>query len=583
MEKEPQKTKFNTHFVDPLGDSPETQFRQAKIAASKVMGYCAPAIRALNPIFIDKEYFAPGVKATMGVDKYYRVYVGKQFVTEQVQAAKDVSETSPCLTCGEKEHHPLAYIAGTICHEAWHLIRRHSKRYANMGIQNHRKWNIAADLELNDDLLEIFKDFPKPKICLPVFGVWPERWRNVPANAAAWKLNPKKSQLEAFMAASDKDGLETFIESLTPTDEERLYAYKQVEKHGADIWPLFVDHKLAEEYYMLLPDDPECPVHGPPCPSCGVPHPGAHEDEDKKEDGEKGDEEQDEKESEDEQDGDGAGGKDQDDNHSHGGDAQCTCPWTTEHGSGVGGDKRDHELGPPSGENPGVSEAEGNIISREIAQNICEAKKRGKMPAGMARWADEEIEPAKYDWRSQLAKAVMYGAGRKHGAELRTFRRLGILTGFGNIIYPSKYDPVPDITVVQDTSGSMCQDALNASASEIDGICKAIGATVRFTSVDAAASELQDLENVRDMKLTGGGGTDMRVGIEAAMSDPQKIPSVIIVLTDGFTPWPDHPPNNGRTTLIVCLVGPDTEGLDTVPSWALGIKIEENPQVREAA
>jgi len=180
----------------------------------------------------------------------------------------------------------------------------------------------------------------------------------------------------------------------------------------------------------------------------------------------------------------------------------------------------------------------------------------------------------------------MVGTGRKHGNDLRSFRRLGILTGVnhGRILFPMKYDPVPDVTVVQDTSGSMDQHALNASGSEIDGICKALGATIRITSVDAEASELTDLANVQDMRLTGGGGTDMRVGIEAALKDPQRVPSVIIVLTDGYTDWPDTPPNDGRTTLIVCLVGEDTAELDSVPGWALGVKIEgENPEIREAA
>ena len=109
-----KKTKFKTIFTEPLGDSAETHFRQAKVAASKTMGYCAPAIRALNPIFLDREEIMPGVPMTMGVDKYYRVYVGKKFVHEQVQAARDVSTEAPCLTCGAEEHHPLAYVAGTI-------------------------------------------------------------------------------------------------------------------------------------------------------------------------------------------------------------------------------------------------------------------------------------------------------------------------------------------------------------------------------------------------------------------------------------------------------------------------------------
>jgi predicted metal-dependent peptidase len=41
--------------------------------------------------------------------------------------------------------------------------------------------------------------------------------------------------------------------------------------------------------------------------------------------------------------------------------------------------------------------------------------------------------------------------------------------------------------------------------------------------------------------LLGGGGTDMTVGIQTAM-DLRPSPSVLVVLTDGYTPWPAEPP-----------------------------------------
>ena len=68
-----------------------------------------------------------------------------------------------------------------------------------------------------------------------------------------------------------------------------------------------------------------------------------------------------------------------------------------------------------------------------------------------------------------------------------------------------------------------------------------------------------------------GGGTDMGRGIEAAMRLRPK-PSVIVVLTDGYTPWPHERPRGVRV-----IVGLLTEYADAVvgaPEWARTVVIE---------
>ena len=69
-------------------------------------------------------------------------------------------------------------------------------------------------------------------------------------------------------------------------------------------------------------------------------------------------------------------------------------------------------------------------------------------------------------------------------------------------------------------------------------------------TVDSRSSAPQKLRNVRDLQLSGGGGTDMRVGISAALEHGANI---IIVMTDGYTPWPEAAPRG--TKVICCLVG----------------------------
>ena len=43
------------------------------------------------------------------------------------------------------------------------------------------------------------------------------------------------------------------------------------------------------------------------------------------------------------------------------------------------------------------------------------------------------------------------------------------------------------------------------------------------------------------IRLEGGGGTDMGAGLDAAAALRPR-PDLIIVLTDGFTPWRPAPP-----------------------------------------
>ena len=124
--------------------------------------------------------------------------------------------------------------------------------------------------------------------------------------------------------------------------------------------------------------------------------------------------------------------------------------------------------------------------------------------------------------------------------------------------------------------------ALKEGVQEIIGLSEALGTKLRFTAVDAAATELIDVNNVNDITLAGGGGTDMRVGIECAMNDDKFPPSIIVVMTDGYTPWPDLALDRGAT-LIVCLVGDHSADLMSVPSWAIGIKIVADTVTKQEA
>jgi predicted metal-dependent peptidase len=80
----------------------------------------------------------------------------------------------------------------------------------------------------------------------------------------------------------------------------------------------------------------------------------------------------------------------------------------------------------------------------------------------------------------------------------------------------------------------------------------------------------------------GGGGTDMRLGISAALTIVPR-PRTIIVLTDGDTPWPaSAPPGVNLVTVLVPNEGSDKVAdhtISRVPPFITTI-VAEPPAVR---
>jgi len=107
---------------------------------------------------------------------------------------------------------------------------------------------------------------------------------------------------------------------------------------------------------------------------------------------------------------------------------------------------------------------------------------------------------------------------------------------------------------------------LSWALTETQGVLRSLGSTertVRVFSCDAHSGAAQRIRRVSDINLTGGGGTDMRVGIEAAMQS-QPAPDAVVVISDGYTPWPTEPLRNA--TLIVALT--DEGAARDVPEFA---------------
>lgn len=407
--------------------TPEASERLAaiRLRAVDACPYLATALYRLRPVC------APGLD-TFAVDRYWRMYVD-----------------------------PVALFrwsilegAGVLLHEAGHVIRAHAERADNHGVNDFRRWNYAADAEINDDLLAAGITLPEGVITPTAMG-WPENDR-------------------------------------------------------------------AEVYYGL------CPRQAPPGTLPGESGlPGG---------------------------GDGVPG-----------DGTC--------GSGAGGSGRAWELDPDDPDAPGMGEGEAGLTRRQVAKDVqSHMKGRGSVPGGWASWAAEELAPPTVDWRKQFAGAIRAAVATAAGMTDYSYRRPG-RRQVPSVLTPSMHRRKPKVVVVADTSGSMSTADLDAAASEIEGMIRRAGvAEDRLTvlATDAAVHGVQSVRRGRDVEFTGRGGTDMCVGIAAAA---ELRPDIIVVLTDGETPWPQEKP---RGKLIVGMIRPSASpdpGYAEAPSWARVIHI----------
>jgi predicted metal-dependent peptidase len=414
---------------------------------------------------------------TVAVDKWGRIYFNPFFVLSfhpKFPKGKEFSENSLrqfLATCDVSDY-PINVLVEILRHEIEHLFRQHFRRAELLGLNSpdeREKWNIAADLEINQHI-------------------------HCP-------------QLQPIMCLPEKFGLP--------------------------------DGLSAEEYYLKLPDQP---------PSFGR---------------------------------SGSGGNGNGDGEvviEVEGHNYPVLPQRLDEGGSGAGVPKDYELDPNDPQQRGASEAQVRARIEESARQIKEhAKNRGTVPADLVDIAEKILKP-KINWRQILAHLIRKARtnairGKEDYTFLQPNRRNEAYYPF-TIPSMVQYD-ADAVATVLDTSGSMSTADLERALAEILGIARQGNIKVDVYMCDAAVHRIvRDVKSFSQVReIVGRGGTDMVEGINRALQERRRRRyHAIVVLTDGYSPFPQDPT---PIPLIICLVGKNHEDRGKMPSWAKVVEVED--------
>ena len=242
-------------------------------------------------------------------------------------------------------------------------------------------------------------------------------------------------------------------------------------------------------------------------------------------------------------------------------------------GSGCDGLPRRYEV-------PDVDEAAGMVGLAEadrIRQAVAIAYRghvtdRGTEPGGAWRWTEQVLEST-VSWQQVLAASVRRSVAAVTGTVDYTYARPSRRrSALPNVILPGMRRPLPSVAVVVDTSGSVDDELLAQALAEVEGTLRGLGvagARLKVLACDAAVHAVATVSRVTEVQLAGGGGTDMRVGIATAQK-LRPTPEVIVVLSDGYTAWPEEPVPG--VAVVAGLLGRRQSVLPPTPSWMVRVE-----------
>ena len=218
------------------------------------------------------------------------------------------------------------------------------------------------------------------------------------------------------------------------------------------------------------------------------------------------------------------------------------------------------------GKGDAVSSIEAEAIRRNIAEKVkdlaSDERTRGTVPGSLVEWAEEFLNPT-IPWQRLLRKAARKAANIIAGDTTQTFTKPPRRSPPG-IIMPKKISRRTVAAFYIDTSGSVTDEEIHQSVAEVKSALRTQIAdlTVSFVDAEVYTSAVLRGRKMKTEQLQRG-GTDMRKCFEHAEKLRPK-PNLVIVMTDGETPWPEEQPRDMRTIIVLTQKEPK---YSPVPPW----------------
>lgn len=182
-------------------------------------------------------------------------------------------------------------------------------------------------------------------------------------------------------------------------------------------------------------------------------------------------------------------------------------------------------------------------IKQRVAQAASAARLAGKMSAGLERLIGDILNPP-LPWED-IMRHYMQRVTQDDESWSRPNRR------HTDMILPSRRSlKIGPIAIIGDTSGSITEKELSNIGTQTIAIAEQLQPeNIRVVWADTKVCGEQVFEQGDDIQLKpqGYGGTDMRVPLAHV---EQFQPQVVVLITDGHTPWPDVEPD--YPLIVVC-------------------------------
>lgn len=185
----------------------------------------------------------------------------------------------------------------------------------------------------------------------------------------------------------------------------------------------------------------------------------------------------------------------------------------------------------------------------------------GNIPAGVKRMINDLTEP-KMNWR-ELLRMQLESTIKSDYTWMRSSRKGWHMDA---VMPGMKLDPMIDIAVALDASGSISESMLKDFLSEIQGIMDSFPAykihvvTFDTEAYNPAQYDSENLDSICDYEIKGGGGTDFDC-VYNYLKENEIEPKRLIMFTDGypFGSWGDE----NYTDTVFIIHGNNT----IVPPW----------------